>query len=352
MGFWDILFRRKAKQQATPPSKQTVVKGSAASEQIAVEPNSIFQVGMFKDAAKAHYRHPNTRDMAIAARKIAELLNEHLPASTIRCMVPASAIDKKAPADALPVHFLIFDGDTPKVAVVIVTRNGFNSRTVIATRQVCEANGIAYIRVYANGSYADWIQDEGGTDPEVVEMCKSGIIAKIKEGLIRQDGKKRRAKPVPKQEKAKEIEIPTNSRFQLEVFQKAAKRSYYKPSMQAMANALGKVADLIAENFDTSTVRCMVPASVINHESNPRALPVHFLFYNKKQQPKVAVVIVTKNGYNVPNVRATKAICEGMGIRYLRIFATGSYADWMSTQPAKARMCQSHILKHIHDGLK
>lgn len=81
-----------------------------------------------------------------------------------------------------------------------------------------------------------------------------------------------------------------------------------------MANALEKIAEMIAENFDPATVRCMVPASAIAPDCNPHALPVHFLFYDKRERPRVAMVIVTQNGYNVPNVRATKAICEGNGL--------------------------------------
>lgn len=324
----------------------------ATREQIAVDPNSIFQVGMFREAAKAHYRRQNTKDMAVAAWKIAELLDEHFGNYLIRCMVPAAVIDKEAPADALPVHFLIYDGGIPKVAVVIVTRYGSECRTVLATRKLCEQNGIAYVKVYANGCFADWIQDGDRMDPEDVKMCKTYIISHIRDGLTRLEGKKPHPKPIHKQEQANEIDIPVNSRFRLEPFQKAARRSYAKPSMQAMANALGKVANLIAENFDPATIRCMVPASAIAPDCNPRALPVHFLFYDSRQQPKVAVVIVTRNGYNVPNVQATKAICEGRGIHYVRVFATGSYADWMTTQPAKAPMCQAHILKHIYDGLK
>lgn len=352
MGFWDRLFRNKNDQHTTPPTQQSAVVEPATREQIAVDPNSFFQVGMFKDAAKARYRRQNTKDMAIAAWKIAELLNEHFANYHIRCMVPASAIDKKAPAEALPVHFLIFEGNEPKVAVVIVTRYGSECRTVLATKQICEANKIAYVKVYANGCFADWIQDGDRMNPDDVKMCKTYIITHIQDGLTQHKGKKPQPKPTPKQEVASEIDIPVNSQFRLEVFQKAAKRTYAKPSIQAMANAMEKIAEMIAENFDPATVRCMVPASAIAPDCNPHALPVHFLFYDKRERPRVAMVIVTQNGYNVPNVRATKAICEGQGLHYMRIFANGSYADWMTTQPAKAPMCQAFILKHIFEVLK
>lgn len=352
MGFWNRLFRNKNDQRTTPPTPQPAVVEPATREQIAVDPNSFFQVGMFKDAAKARYRRQNTKDMAIAAWKIAELLNEHFANYHIRCMVPASSIDKKAPAEALPVHFLIFEGNVPKVAIVIVTQYGSECRTVLATKQVCEANKIAYVKVYANGCFADWIQDGDRMNPDDVKMCKTYIITHIQEGLTQHEGKKPQPKPTPKQEVASEIDIPVNSQFRLEVFQKAAKRTYAKPSIQAMANALEKIAEMIAENFDPATVRCMVPASAIAPDCNPHALPVHFLFYDKRERPRVAMVIVTQNGYNVPNVRATKAICEGQGLHYMRIFANGSYADWMTTQPAKAPMCQAFILKHIFEVLK
>lgn len=352
MGFWDRLFRNKNDQHATPSAQQSAEVEPITREQIAVDPNSFFQVGMFKDAAKARYRRQNTKDMAIAAWKIAELLNEHFANYHIRCMVPASAIDKKAPADALPVHFLIFEGNVPKVAVVIVTQYGSECRTVLATKQVCEANRIAYVKVYANGCFADWIQDGGRMNPDDVKMCKTYIISHIQDGLAPHEGKKPQPQPTQKQEVVSEIDIPVNSQFRLEPFQKAARRTYAKPSIQAMANALEKIAEMIAENFDPATVRCMVPASAIAPDCNPHALPVHFLFYDKWERPRVAMVIVTQNGYNVPNVRATKAICEGQGLHYMRIFANGFYADWMTTQPAKAPMCQAFILKHIFEVLK
>ena len=122
---------------------QPAVVEPATREQIAVDPNSFFQVGMFKDAAKARYRRQNTKDMAIAAWKIAELLNEHFANYHIRCMVPASAIAPDCNPHALPVHFLFYDKrERPRVAMVIVTQNGYNVPNVRATKAICEGNGL------------------------------------------------------------------------------------------------------------------------------------------------------------------------------------------------------------------
>ena len=143
MGFWNRLFLDKNDQHTTPRTPQPAVVEPATREQIAVDPNSFFQVGMFKDAAKARYRRQNTKDMAIAAWKIAELLNEHFANYHIRCMVPASAIAPDCNPHALPVHFLFYDKrERPRVAMVIVTQNGYNVPNVRATKAICEGNGL------------------------------------------------------------------------------------------------------------------------------------------------------------------------------------------------------------------
>ena len=82
MGFWDRLFRNKNDQHTTPPTQQSAVVEPATREQIAVDPNSFFQVGMFKDAAKARYRRQNTKDMAIAAWKLQNCSTSILPTTT------------------------------------------------------------------------------------------------------------------------------------------------------------------------------------------------------------------------------------------------------------------------------
>ena len=170
-----IVQNTSAAYRATLTAKKEI-------EQIAVPANSDFDWGTFQRAAHGAYQKKSTKKMAVAAAKIAELIREHFPNETIRCMVPASEISATAAPGALPVHFLFLREGRPKVAVVTVTSNGHKTPRVIATRQACESAGIKYIKIYADGSFGDWI--EGNATPQVADHCKSLIVANITSGLV------------------------------------------------------------------------------------------------------------------------------------------------------------------------
>ncbi len=160
------------------------------------------------------------------------------------------------------------------------------------------------------------------------------------------------------------IAVPLSSQFDLRAFEQAAAVEYYRESTKKMAAAAAKVARLIEDNFTTQHIRCMVPPREIVSDANPRALPIHFLFM-QDGRPKVAVVIVTRGGYKVSNVLATKTICEGKGIKYLRIFADGGYGDWITGEfsedgrgdeqldrSAMEEFCKNRIIERINKALK
>ena len=103
-------------------------------------------------------------------------------------MVHPSEFDSSVSKEALPIHFLIKKDGNPVVAVVAVTSNGYNTPRVLETADACENNGIGYIRVYADGSYADWITGKseftnGPVSQESVDFCKDWLVDRINEYL-------------------------------------------------------------------------------------------------------------------------------------------------------------------------
>lgn len=134
-----------------------------------------------KKAAKAKYPKESLKNIAIAALKIAEVIQERIPYAEVSYMVHPSEFDSQIHKDALPIHFLFKKNGVPKVAVVAVTSNGYKTPLVVETQRACEVNNIEYVRVYADGTYSDWIQDE--CDPSTVEFCKNWLVDKINNSL-------------------------------------------------------------------------------------------------------------------------------------------------------------------------
>ena len=131
--------------------------------------------------ANASYPKKSLKALAIAALKIAEVIEERLPDADVSYMVHPSTFDSCVHPDALPIHFLFKKDGVPAVAVVAVTENGYKTPLVLETAMCCEDNGIEYVRVYATGSYADWI--ENPHDIEKVEFCKNWLVEKISKHL-------------------------------------------------------------------------------------------------------------------------------------------------------------------------
>ena len=166
----------------TPKPRWEFIPGPVENiQQIAVPANSEFNLAAFQQAVLASYHRQNTKKMAYAAATIAKLISENFDTKDIRCMVPASQIAPNASHNTLPVHFLFMKNGQPKVAVVIVTSFGYKHPYVLATKDVCDKNGVAYLRVFANGNLADWL--EGKAKPGVEDMCKFRIAYNIKRAL-------------------------------------------------------------------------------------------------------------------------------------------------------------------------
>ena len=111
-------------------------------------------------------------------------------------MVHPSEFDSSVNKEALPIHFLFKKDGNPVVAVVAVTSNGYNATHVIETADACEKNGIGYVRVFADGYYADWIQGwklkslsksprfvKEPVSQETIDFCKEWLIDRISEYL-------------------------------------------------------------------------------------------------------------------------------------------------------------------------
>lgn len=147
-----------------------------------------------KKAAEAKYPKKSLKSLAIAALKIAEVIQERLPEADVSYMVHPSEFNYSLDSDALPIHFLFRKNGIPKVAVVAVTKNGYRTPAVVETQMTCKINGIEYIRVYANGVYADWIQgwseftpynsyNHGPVSEDQIEFCKNWLVEKISSHL-------------------------------------------------------------------------------------------------------------------------------------------------------------------------
>ncbi len=190
MGLLDWLFSKSEKEtqsQATAHELYTHVREARPVEHIATPSNFKFDLSAFQRAAQASYSRPSTKAMAVAAAKVALLIEENFDTQQIKCMVQPSLIAPYADTSALPIHFLFMQGDTPRVALVIVTADGYKTPRVLTTKSICEKSGIEYLRVYATGTYADWItgnkMDGEPVSAETVEKCKQNIIERIKKAL-------------------------------------------------------------------------------------------------------------------------------------------------------------------------
>lgn len=131
--------------------------------------------------ADAPYPKQSLQRLAYGVLKIAEVIDERLPDADVSYMVHPSEFAPEVDREALPVHFLFKKNGVPRVAVVAVTENGFNTPRVLATKVACELHDIKYVRVYADGNFADWI--EGWATPETVEFCHNWLVRQITENL-------------------------------------------------------------------------------------------------------------------------------------------------------------------------
>lgn len=146
-----------------------------------------FNLNRIKADAEQAQPTPNMQAIAFAVYKIAEVIDCHFYTPAINYMVSPQYIDPYAHPNALPIHFLFHKEGKPAVAVVVSTPNGMKTPNVVATRLICERNGIKYIRMYATGTYADWItgkrMDGSETPQSVINFCKNWVVTTIQNAL-------------------------------------------------------------------------------------------------------------------------------------------------------------------------
>lgn len=145
-------------------------------EQIAVPVDSAFDLPTFQSAAQVYYKKYNVKHMAQAAFDMAEIISKNFDTQDIRCMVPASRIDPNAPHGTLPIHFLFMKNGQPRVAVVIVTKGGHEHPYVLATKDVCDKNHVAYLKLFANGVNSYWRSNPDSPEFEIVRKIKKALL--------------------------------------------------------------------------------------------------------------------------------------------------------------------------------
>lgn len=94
---------------------------------------------------------------------------------------------------------------------------------------------------------------------------------------------------------------------------------YPGPVTTAHVDRFNDFDDIIVRNFPDHEVRRNVPASELKPGCHPACTPVQFMFYSGGE-PVLAVVLVRTNNYGGMNVKATKKICEDLGIKYIRFY--------------------------------
>ena len=145
-----------------------------------------------KEAEVAHEK-VSLDNMAKAVLKVAEVIQERLPDADVEYLVKPTDLCDSADPSALPMHFLFRKDGKPVAAIVINTTNGYRSTNVVKTRLFCQKNKIAYIRMYCDGQWSDWIHGKKSgitglglygesrpLDAQTVEFCKSWIEKKVK----------------------------------------------------------------------------------------------------------------------------------------------------------------------------
>ena len=187
---WDftLIKRSSDKKLVKVPPKQNPIIGLAQNTTEIKNEVSKLPMEEIRMAAKRKYPKDSLKALAVAALKIAEVIQERLPNADVSYMVHPSEFDPSVNNEALPIHFLFKKNGNPVVAVVAVTSNGYRTPKVLETANACENNGIGYVRVYADGSYADWITGyskftNAPVSQESIEFCKDWLVDEIKRYL-------------------------------------------------------------------------------------------------------------------------------------------------------------------------
>lgn len=195
---WDfaLLSPNSKKRLVTVPKKPNPLVTVTPNKKEIKHEITKLPMDEIRKAANASYPKESLKSLAVAALKIAEVIEKRLPDADVSYMVYPSEFDPSVNKAALPIHFLFKKDGNPVVAVVVVTSNGYNATHVIETADACENNGIGYVRVFADGYYADWIQGwkmkslskspwfvKEPVSQETIDFCKEWLVDKISEYL-------------------------------------------------------------------------------------------------------------------------------------------------------------------------
>ena len=194
---WLMLLKKgSAKRLVTIPAKNIPIVAPSPKTKVVKNEVSKLPMDEIKKAANDLYPKESLKSLAIAALKIAEVIQERLPNADVSYMVHPSEFDASVNNEVLPIHFLFKKDGKPVVAVVAVTSNGYNATHVIETADACKKNGIGYVRVFADGYYADWIQGwkkkslskspwfaKEPVSQETIDFCKDWLVDRISEYL-------------------------------------------------------------------------------------------------------------------------------------------------------------------------
>lgn len=185
-----------------PNAVEGVAESSAGDMRTAINssPYSKLPMDKIRAAARANYPNRKIKALAVATLKISETIQERDPdaedpdyptldEAEVAYMVHPSEFDSSVSKYASPIHFLFMKDGVPIVAVVAVTSGGFLTNNVLYTADACRKNNIGYMRVYATGAYADWIDggyseisDEPVTE-KTIRFCKDWLVGKINDYL-------------------------------------------------------------------------------------------------------------------------------------------------------------------------
>lgn len=177
----------KSKKEESKEASMGSIAQQPSASAMSQPRKGTFRLEDVKANAEAAEPVEKNKALAYGAYKYAEVIAQNFPDAEIDYMAYPRDLDENANDKALPIHFLFKENGVPKVAVVIVTAQGYRTPRVVATRLWCQTNGITYIRMHADGTYADWITGAStgafNTREELEAFCKSWVVDTIKDAL-------------------------------------------------------------------------------------------------------------------------------------------------------------------------
>ena len=90
----------------------------------------------------------STCGMEELQKQFSVLYRRNFPQYTILENVPARQLQADCHPACTPVQFLFCRGNQPELAVVLVRSNTYRGRNVVGTKEICERQGIGYLRFF------------------------------------------------------------------------------------------------------------------------------------------------------------------------------------------------------------